>query len=1364
MRSFFSSRLFIFFAFLCFLIAIFMAALPSVVSTEWGRKQVVAWINRSIPGQIEIRSLNLHWGKGQVLEGILLKDPEGQSVLGIEKFTTDATLLQLLRKSTRLGYTHLQELNAAIVADDRGISNLQRALGLDKEGDHPRLPPSTILLSDVNGTIALFADGNPLAARLTGTTRQDHLAGNFEVDITLPGLYANNWEELTHDAQKYLSIDGSKDANMHAKIVNFPVDLLDRLLALKRPDLNTLFHSLFGDRLNLVINKVPSQEGLAFNLNASSPLMQGDVKGKISKGIFTLQEPAAFNFGLKPDAITPFTHYHFELSEATTLKFLFQDIHLPLAFLDSEAQIDSCQFGFKAQAELLPAMLEIPPVGEVKILSLKTLLESPLCHSTISVQVIGQGQQEQEKFNIHFESLFSKPTHARNLKDQLRQNMELSLKASHLPLKLISALENYPSIIKQAGSFADLQLSLKQKGMDDLALTVSMHTPQIVLNQAQFKIGNGLTLMAPLNLSWIFAPDCLQTLFSSDQFALDEPCPVLLTVRRLQLPLDVQSKGRIQIESTVKLVQFSHLTSLGSVQLKDILLKIDGESLSEFQTQLTSQLSFLKSDGFYSPLLNRPVQFNLASTIKIDADERVDFPSISLQMQNSSFKTELEGRLTNQRIFVLSRPFQMQYQMTPEALQELNLSYNLDLPTLQIPSTVNFITEPTQFDLKTQNLASLIAKGRFTVDRVEAQKNNALLTFEQLILNWSVNASQNSALFDLKTLAYADSNRQKPSQINAKLHLNHWLSTEYQVNFEHAKAEIATDFKQLPTAFVSLVFNQKDLSPLIGPSIDLDLKTLIDRDQQAPAYWDMYIDSGFFHAKTRLKIDRAITLYESTNPSGEMRWTLTPEGYRYLYSLLASESKTQLTLAEPVSLVGSLTNLYIPLPFSLAAAEKGQIAFQFNTTPIQWKELPMLSPVKVEGKVESSNLAEEFLFSLRSSSKDSSVSIDGKLAQFFDANGKLRNWQQASLMTNVQARKLPAQWVQTLLFLNEKDLNRIQALLGDTIEADFNIQLQQLSGPVQGHISGVNGYAKINGMFKQGILTLQDPLEWQIRVTPLLGRSMLEGSMPILSTAIDSEKPLTLYIDPAGFSCQLLPFEFSKLSIEKGIIDLGKIRFRNEGELRSILSFIRPIAEDQFTIWFTPLYFQLNKGQLSLKRLDLLVANQYTLASWGDIDLNTQKMNLVLGLSAQSLRYAFNIQGLDQNYFLQIPIKGRKGHIEIDKKRAAGRISALVAQLHGDPKAKLLGNVLEAAMSNQFDPTPPAPTTQPFPWIHEFKDSTSEQESAAELSVPQGEKDNSSENIKSVKEKKKKLKDLNANDLIKGLEEGASGLLEKLIK
>lgn len=272
MRVFVSRAISLILILLIFL-GLLLALLPTLASTEWGRKQVVAWVNRSIPGNVEIKNLEFHWGKGQVLEGILLKDPEGQSVLGIEKFSTEATLWQLLRKSTHLGLTQIQDLNAAIVTDEKGWTNLQRALGIPPSNDIPPLAPSTIVLSDVNADLDLLTAQHPLSAHIKGLTRQDNLNGSFEINLSLNGLQANDWEELKQDAQSYLSIEGSKEAKIQAQVINFPVDLIDRLVALKKPHLNGFFHSILGDRLNLTIEKEPNQEGLAFNLTALTPLM-----------------------------------------------------------------------------------------------------------------------------------------------------------------------------------------------------------------------------------------------------------------------------------------------------------------------------------------------------------------------------------------------------------------------------------------------------------------------------------------------------------------------------------------------------------------------------------------------------------------------------------------------------------------------------------------------------------------------------------------------------------------------------------------------------------------------------------------------------------------------------------------------------------------------------------------------------------------------------------------------------------------------------------------------------------------------------------------------------------------------------------
>lgn len=119
---------FLFFFFLAILVLFAIAALPSVLSTEWGNAQLVAWVNRSIPGKLELASLSLDWQKGQVAQGIILKDPEGKTVLSIQKVEIDASLWKLIRKSTHLGLSRLEELNATLEVDEKGITNFERAL------------------------------------------------------------------------------------------------------------------------------------------------------------------------------------------------------------------------------------------------------------------------------------------------------------------------------------------------------------------------------------------------------------------------------------------------------------------------------------------------------------------------------------------------------------------------------------------------------------------------------------------------------------------------------------------------------------------------------------------------------------------------------------------------------------------------------------------------------------------------------------------------------------------------------------------------------------------------------------------------------------------------------------------------------------------------------------------------------------------------------------------------------------------------------------------------------------------------------------------------------------------------------------
>jgi hypothetical protein len=62
---------------------------------------------------------------------------------------------------------------------------------------------------------------------------------------------------------------------------------------------------------------------------------------------------------------------------------------------------------------------------------------------------------------------------------------------------------------------------------------------------------------------------------------------------------------------------------------------------------------------------------------------------------------------------------------------------------------------------------------------------------------------------------------------------------------------------------------------------------------------------------------------------------------------------------------------------------------------------------------------------------------------------------------------------------------------------------------------------------------------------------------------------------------------------------------------------------------------------------------------------------------------------------LQIPIKISKGHVEIDKKNVAARLSSLLAGKQANKSSQFLSHLVDLVSPSQ---TAPSPTTSPFPW------------------------------------------------------------------
>lgn len=1351
MRAFFS-RLIACVLILLVLFGLMIALLPTLASTDWGSRHVVSWINGSIPGSLEIRTIDLHWGKGQVLEGILLKDPDGQSVMGIEKFSTEATLWQLVCKRTHLGVTQIQELNAAIVTDEKGWTNLQRALGIPPSNDTPPLAPSTIVLSDVNATLDLFTNQNPFSVHIKGLTRQENLNGSFEVNVSLEGLQGSDWEKLKQGAQNYLSIEGSKEAKIQARVVNFPVDLIDRLVALKNPQLNGFFHSILGDRVNLTIDKESSDEGLAFNLTALAPLMQGDVKGKINNGIIILQEPAVFHFNLTPEFVNPFTHYQFELLAPSRLKVVIPILSFPLSFLDSQISTDPCLLGFNTELTLPQTEMDVNPIGKMTINRLNIHMDSPVCDKRIQLKVVGEARQGKEAFDIHFDSTLNKPKNLTNLIQQLRQSVQASLTVSHLPLQMIPGLHKHPEWIEQIGPYANAQLILTPKGREEWEATLSLQTSHLNLKEAQFRIGKELTLKSPAQLNWTGAVDCLESLLKNEIYALDKPCSLQFTVNQLQLPFDHSQFAKFQLESLIPRLQFSHLLSWGKVHIQDLALKIDGQSLDEFNTEIKGQIALLNPSGNSSPLLKDPLKFTQTSYWTVNSNGEIEMPFGELLLNNSISNVQLEGRLTSHHTLELTEPIEIYYTLTPVAQQTISQMMAREWPKLQEEINFHLSIDPSSVDLTAFDLSSLQLEGMLSVNHLILQDTSGdLPTLEDIAIPWSLNGPENHFYATVKGLAYTQRNT-KPSQLSAQFQL--WPQPDHY-DLAHTKAEIQMNFAGMPTSILNFVMMSHDLSPLLGPIIDLNFKTFYDPNKEKPSYWDLKLDSSQFHVDGRFKLDEAATLLDLNKPA-TVRLTVTPESYHSFKMLLDIQDDRK--LAAPFTIAGSLSQFYIPLKDSLL--DHSQFNFQLSTTDIQWQDRA-IPPTRLEGSISSKNLLDQINFSFQARSTSPSLNLQGTLANLFDQQRKMRNWQELSFKANFEGKQLTPLFLQNVLLLNPDQVQKLRALFGESLEMRASCQLQSLSGPIQASANGPNGEIHFDGQMKQGTLKLNRPLEGSVKMTPLLSQTFLAKNVPILSTAIGSEKPIRFKIDHSEFSCPLVPFKLDEVKIGQGILDLGKVNFRNEGELNSFLSLIHSISEPFLTIWFTPLYFQLDHGILSLKRLDMLIANTTPLASWGKIDLKNHEADLIIGLSAYSLYHAFGIQGLDEQYLLQVPVHSSNGKVAIDKKKATARISSLVAQTQGGTTVKLLGNLLDLALSDNGEIAPP-PTTEPLPWSREFNSTLSSpsKEAPSESVLSDSEQNQDSSE---GKRKKKHKHNKEPDSAIKGLQDGAIQILDQLL-
>lgn len=275
---------------------------------------------------------------------------------------------------------------------------------------------------------------------------------------------------------------------------------------------------------------------------------------------------------------------------------------------------------------------------------------------------------------------------------------------------------------------------------------------------------------------------------------------------------------------------------------------------------------------------------------------------------------------------------------------------------------------------------------------------------------------------------------------------------------------------------------------------------------------------------------------------------------------------------------------------------------------------------------------------------------------------------------------------------------RAEATMGNNLNGEITLSLSSGNGYVNADLKGDHGSIDLSATLAEGLVTLRTPFILRTQMSPHLATTVLGPLLPFLASAIESDQGIELKIEPDQFSAPITDANLTNINVGNGSLQLGRVQFRNSGAIESMLSVLKPAAAGQISVWFTPAYFSIHQGILSLQRLDMFVMQAYHMALWGSLNFNEQTVDMKLGMGATALNKAFSMPNpLSPDEMVAFPLRGPFGNASVDKARALTQITGLIAKLQGTPQGFIIGTFIQAAGRIGEDPIP-APTTTPFPW------------------------------------------------------------------
>ena len=600
---------------------------------------------------------------------------------------------------------------------------------------------------------------------------------------------------------------------------------------------------------------------------------------------------------------------------------------------------------------------------------------------------------------------------------------------------------------------------------------------------------------------------------------------------------------------------------------------------------------------------------------------------------------------------------------------------------------------------------AVIANGKLHLDQLllGTSEGKWLGGVKDTYSNWDFDTAKNTGGVSLKALT-----THKNAKEHGKVSATAAFETPTLLGFD-------LDIEQLPVTMMNSLLGENTLPTLLGEKVALSGEGNFSLDDPSNRHLSLKVQGDDFDLQGKVHLGQTISAFNPDEPL-ICHWKLSPERFQALRKF--SKQQNPVILEKTTEVVGSIKQL--SLPWFSPDENSIEQAFGFyhmsGSASLSASPFSLFDEKRKEGidftdfqaTFNTEDLSDGFLFTgdVRGEMEENSPTS----TEFVVNCSHLFGQKQISADLYMKTEKAPLSLYCELAGLNDRITSQLYALIGSRMNSEVKASLEEMRGPVSIAIQGENGQLSLQGFFSRGFLKLKTPLQSKIRVTPALGDSLFEDIVPLLKGTFSADHPIQVVIDPENFQFPVQNWKPQNVRVERSMLNFGKLQIKPKGTLIETLQLLRVKADPNtpMEVWFTPIFMEMRDGVAHINRFDLLIDQKIPIAIWGTVDFVKDRVQMTLGLSAETLSRSFGVKKLPKGYMMQLPIRGTTSEVHIDQAKSAAKVGALIAQLKNTPQGALIGNILDVLGGGLTEKKPPKPTTNPLPWAKKTVDTVDE--------------------------------------------------------